>query len=61
METTAHISDSITTMYEMAAIALQQPPGTLNDWEEHLLCNFIAMYWNDDITPLIKVDNNDHD
>ena len=47
-ETTTAISDGIIEMYNIAAMILHAPDGSLTDWEENLLVNFIAMYMADD-------------
>ena len=48
-ETTTHMTDGIVTMYNIAAELFNSPPGSLTDWEENLLANFIHMYWADEI------------
>ena len=48
-QTTTHMTDGIVTMYNIAAELFNSPPGSLTDWEENLLANFIHMYWADEI------------
>ena len=47
VESTAHISDGIIEMYNIAAAVLQAPPGSLNDHEENFLCAFVQSYWEE--------------
>ena len=46
-KSTTNVSDGIVDMYKIAAVILMAPDGSLSDWEENLLINFVAEYWKD--------------
>ena len=48
-DSTTHISEAIVGLYNTCALLLAAPQGSLTHWEEELLCNFIVMYWSDDV------------